>query len=55
MTINFSCPSVSVFYGGNKTNREKLEKVKKKLEFTYISHNKQSYWRVKINEAMYII
>lgn len=30
MTINFSCPSVSVFYGENKTNREKLGKSEEK-------------------------
>lgn len=31
MTINFSCHSVSVFYGGNKTNREKLGKSEEKI------------------------
>ena len=31
MTINFSCPSVSVFYGENKTNREKLGKSEEKF------------------------
>ena len=48
MTINFSCPSVSVFYGENKTNREKKqEKVKKKLEFTYILHNNKAIGALK--------
>ena len=31
MTIKFSCPSVSVFYGENKTNREKLRKSEEKI------------------------
>lgn len=47
MTINFSCHSVSVFYGENKTNREKLGKVKKKLEFTYILHNNKAIGALK--------